>query len=208
MSQSQSFFARIVIVAVAFTLATGSFIAAQQRPGRPVGPPFDAEQWIADLDEALDLSDAQVADVKGIMEQARQRTQSQGQRGRGGMFGMNRVNEAIEQVLNEEQVESFHEFTFNRAVDNSMARYIEALELTEEQQEQVRAIVVEDMKFMTLMRERRQQGGDSQGGDRQAMMEQFRARRQAVNDKIAAILTDEQKAAFEQMNQRRRPRGQ
>ena len=211
MLQSLSFFAKIVIAAVALTLAAGSFAAAQQRGGRQGAPPFDAEKYIADLTGAIELSDEQTADIKGIMEQAGQRAQGQGQRrrGRGGMFGMmNRVNEAIEKVLSEEQVEIFREFNFNRAVDGSIARYIEALELTEEQQVKVRVIVAEDMKAMTEMRGRMSQGGGGQGGDRQAMMEQFRARRQAVNDKITAILNDDQKAAFEQMNQRRGRRGQ
>ena len=201
MSQPRNMIAGIAIVAVAFVLAAGSFSAAQQGGGRQGPPPFDAEKYIADLDAALELTDDQVAEVTEILKQASQRTQRQGQgrRGRGGMGRMNQLNDVIVKVLTEEQAEGFQEFNLNRAVDATMARYA-ALELTEEQQVKVRAIVLEETKAMIAMRGRMQQDG---GGDRQAMMESFRARRQAVNDKITAILTDEQKPAFEQMNQRR-----
>jgi hypothetical protein len=199
MLQSGNMIARIAIVAVAFILAVGSFSVAQQGAGRQGPPPFDTEKYIADLDTALELTDDQVAEVTEILKQAFQRAQRQGQgrRGRGGMGRMNQLTDVIVKVLTEEQAEGFHEFNLNRMVDASMVRYA-VLELTEEQQATVRTIVSENMKATTAMREKMQQGGD-----RQAMMETFRANRQALNEKIGAVLTDEQKPAFEQMNQRR-----
>jgi len=196
MSYSTSIAGRTVIVAVALILTAGSITLAQQRGDRPQRPAFDAEQYIADLDKALDLSDEQVKEMGAIMEQARQRSQGQGRRG--GMMGMNRVNEAIEKVLTPEQVTAFREFNFNRMVDQSMQRYIEVLELTDKQQEQIRPLVVENTKEMSAFREQMQGGGD-----RQAMFERFRASRDALNEKIGAFLTDDQKTAFERMNQRR-----
>lgn len=87
-------------------------------------------------------------------------------------------------------------------VDRQMEELKEGLELSEDQEKQVREILTAGSETMRKAREEMQDGG----GDRDAMREKMQQMREEQNKKIKAVLTEEQFTKYEQIQQERRER--
>lgn len=174
---------------------------------------LSTEEWITqrikELDKELKLNDKQEEQIRKIYSDSMERmAQRRGDRpaprgGRTGMFGgafgrFGQIDSEIEAVLTDEQVELYRAFNLKQQVDTRMARLDEALTLTDDQKVKIRKIVEQDIKktneIFAEMRE--------SGADRQTMFGEIRDQREATNKAIAAVLTKEQAAIFNDMNQR------
>ncbi len=198
-----------VIVMLAF-LSVNSKCYAQE---------LSTEEWITqritELDKELKLNDKQEEQIRKIytdsMERMAQRTGNRPapRRGRTSMFGgafgrFGQLNSDIEAVLTDEQAELYRAFNLKQQVDTRMANLDEALTLTDDQKVKIRKIVEEDIQKTNVIFA----GMRESGADRQTMFGEIRDQREATNKAIEAVLTKEQVAKFNDMNQRmrRRPR--
>lgn len=87
-------------------------------------------------------------------------------------------------------------------VDRQMEELKEGLELSDDQEKQVREIITAGFETMRKSREEMMDGG----GDREAMREKMQAMREEQNQKIKAVLTEEQFTKYEKIQQERRER--
>lgn len=85
-------------------------------------------------------------------------------------------------------------------VDRQMEELKEGLQLTEDQEKQVREIIVAGFETMRNARE------EMQDGDRDAMREKMQKMREEQTAKIKAVLSEEQFAKYEQIQAERRER--
>ncbi len=85
-------------------------------------------------------------------------------------------------------------------VDRQMEELKESLELSDDQEKQVREIIVAGFETMRNARE------EMQDGDRDAMREKMQAMREEQTTKIKAVLTEEQFTKYEAIQQERRER--
>jgi hypothetical protein len=86
-------------------------------------------------------------------------------------------------------------------VDRQMEELKEGLELSDDQEKQVRDIITAGFETMRTARE-----GMQDGGDREAMREKMQQMREEQTTKIKAVLTEEQFTKYEQIQQERRER--
>lgn len=86
-------------------------------------------------------------------------------------------------------------------VDRQMEELKTGLQLTDEQEKQVREIIVAGFETMQKARE-----GMQEGGDREAMREKMQKMREEQTAKIKAVLSEEQFAKYEQIQAERRER--
>lgn len=86
-------------------------------------------------------------------------------------------------------------------VDRQMEELKEGLELSDDQEKQVREIITAGFETMRTARE-----GMQDGGDREAMREKMQQMREEQTEKIKAVLSEEQFAKYEQIQQERRER--
>lgn len=87
-------------------------------------------------------------------------------------------------------------------VDRQMEELKESLELSDDQEKQVREIITAGFETMRQAREEMQDGS----GDREAMREKMQAMREEQTQKIKAVLSEEQFAKYEQIQAERRER--
>ena len=85
-------------------------------------------------------------------------------------------------------------------VDRQMEELKEGLQLTDDQEKQVREIIVAGFETMQKARE------GMQDGDRDAMREKMQKMREEQTAKIKAVLSEEQFAKYEQIQAERRER--
>jgi Spy/CpxP family protein refolding chaperone len=85
-------------------------------------------------------------------------------------------------------------------VDRQMEELKEGLQLSDEQEKQVREIITAGFETMRQARE------EMQDGDREAMREKMQAMREEQTQKIKAVLSEEQFAKYEQIQAERRER--
>ena len=85
-------------------------------------------------------------------------------------------------------------------VDRQMEELKEGLELSDDQVKQVREIITAGFETMRNARE------EMQDGDRDAMREKMQQMREEQNQKIKAVLSEEQFAKYEQIQKERRER--
>jgi periplasmic protein CpxP/Spy len=86
-------------------------------------------------------------------------------------------------------------------VDRQMEELKEGLDLSDDQEKQVREIITAGFENMRKSREEMQDGGD-----REAMREKMQAMREEQNQKIKAVLSAEQFTKYEQIQEERRER--
>ncbi len=86
-------------------------------------------------------------------------------------------------------------------VDRQMEELKTGLELSDDQEKQVREIITAGFETMRTARE-----GMQDGGDREAMREKMQKMREEQTAKIKAVLSEEQFAKYEQIQQERRER--
>jgi Spy/CpxP family protein refolding chaperone len=87
-------------------------------------------------------------------------------------------------------------------VDRQMEELKEGLDLSRDQEKQVREILTAGSETMRKAREEMRDGG----GDREAMREKMQQMREEQNQKIKAVLSEEQFAKYEQIQAERRER--
>jgi len=87
-------------------------------------------------------------------------------------------------------------------IDRQMEELKEGLQLSEDQEKQVREILTQGSESMRKIREE-MQGGE---GDREAMREKMTQMREEQNGKIKTVLSEEQFTKYEQIQQERRER--
>ena len=87
-------------------------------------------------------------------------------------------------------------------VDRQMEELKEGLDLSDDQEKQVREIITAGSETMRKAREGMQDGG----GDFEGMREKMQQMREEQNEKIKAVLTEEQFTKYEQIQQERRER--
>lgn len=172
----------------------GSALSADGRggPGRGrggQGPAAFGEQRLAELTDDLGLSEEQVAQIRTIFEESMPDKRAARAGGDpSAHFEMRaRIHERIAAVLTPEQRERFAKQPVERRLQNLTER----LALDERQVEQVRAILQDAQTRMEQLH-----AGAADGTDR---AEAFAAMHQQVRDRIAAVLTDTQRATFEDM---------
>ena len=85
-------------------------------------------------------------------------------------------------------------------VDRQMEELKEGLQLSDDQEKQVREIIVAGFETMRNARE------EMQDGDREAMREKMQKMREEQTAKIKAVLSEEQFAKYEQIQAERRER--
>ncbi|WP_167619415.1 hypothetical protein [Maribellus sediminis] len=94
-------------------------------------------------------------------------------------------------------------------VDRQIERMNETLDLSSDQEKQVRQILMDNFEKMGKMREEGRQGGE---GDFEAMREQWQKMREEQNEKMKEVLSDEQWEKYqvyqEEMRARRGQGGQ
>lgn len=86
-------------------------------------------------------------------------------------------------------------------VDRQMEELKEGLDLSRDQEKKVREIIEAGSETMRKARE-----GMQDGGDREAMREKMQQMREEQNQKIKAVLSEEQFVKYEQIQQERRER--
>ncbi len=87
-------------------------------------------------------------------------------------------------------------------VDRQMEELKSGLELSDDQEKQVREIITSGFETMRKAREGMQDGG----GDREAMREKMQQMREEQTEKIKAVLSAEQFTKYEQIQAERRER--
>lgn len=87
-------------------------------------------------------------------------------------------------------------------IDRQMEELKDGLDLSDDQEKQVREILTAGSETMRKAREEMQDGG----GDREAMREKMQQMREEQNEKIKAVLTEEQFTKYEQIQAERRER--
>lgn len=86
-------------------------------------------------------------------------------------------------------------------IDRQMEELKEGLDLSDDQEKQVREILTAGSETMRKARE-----GMQDGGDRDAMREKMQQMREEQTEKIKAVLTEEQFTKYEQIQAERRER--
>jgi periplasmic protein CpxP/Spy len=86
-------------------------------------------------------------------------------------------------------------------VDRQMEELKESLELSDDQEKQVREIITAGFETMREARE-----GMQDGGDREAMREKMQQMREEQSQKIKTVLSEEQFTKYEQIQEERRER--
>ena len=86
-------------------------------------------------------------------------------------------------------------------VDRQMEELNEGLDLSDDQEKQVREIITAGMETMQKARE-----GMQEGGDHDAMRDKMQQMREEQNEKIKAVLSAEQFTQYEKIQQERRER--
>jgi periplasmic protein CpxP/Spy len=87
-------------------------------------------------------------------------------------------------------------------IDRQMEELNEGLDLSDDQEKQVREILTAGSETMRKAREEMQDGG----GDREAMREKMQQMREEQNEKIKTVLSEEQFTKYEQIQAERRER--
>ncbi len=87
-------------------------------------------------------------------------------------------------------------------IDRQMEELKEGLQLSDDQEKQMREIITAGFETMRKSREEMQAGG----GDREAMREKMQQMREEQNQKIKAVLSEEQWTKYQQIQQERRER--
>jgi len=86
-------------------------------------------------------------------------------------------------------------------VDRQMEELKSGLELSDDQEKQVREIITAGFETMQKARE-----GMQDGGDREAMRDKMQQMREEQNQKIKAVLSEDQFTKYEQIQKERRER--
>lgn len=163
------------------------------------------EQRVSKLQKELNLSEGQTGQVRQILAYNYEQAQKEREENQGNPEALMNAAEArkeiisrqMQNVLTAEQYEKYQEISKNAVVDEAVLRLKERLNLTNEQTEQVEAI-------MTSTRNEMQKLRDNASGDRRQSMMQGRKLMESQDKQIEALLTDDQKKIYEEIKKERR----
>ena len=175
-----------------------------------------AEQHLARLQEELDLTDTQVAELRTIFEEQREKfaalrdSAPEDREARRDAFHelAAETNERLNGVLTEEQQQRFEELRASRGphgfggphgpwdTDQHLTKLQEELDLTDAQVAQLRTIFEEQREAFQALHE-------SAPEDREARREAFRELRTKTHDRLNEVLTEEQQQRLEELMQSR-----
>jgi len=158
----------------------------------------------------LKLSDEQKTKVMTLLDQLREERQgqfqelrdlSQDERHKRMMSMRADENKRVGAILNGDQVKRYHQLQLQQQGMSALAdkAVADELKLTDEQRTKIQGIIDEQA---TSMRSAFQRGGGGAGGARpdfSAMRQQMEAMRKKTDEKIAAVLTDDQKKQWKDM---------
>jgi Spy/CpxP family protein refolding chaperone len=111
------------------------------------------------------------------------------------------TNKRVNAILNTDQQKRYHQLELQRMGMSALAQkdVADELKLTDDQRTKIQGILDEQM---TSMRSAFPRGGGGAGGGRpdfNAMRQQMEAMRKKTDEKIAAVLTDDQKKQWKEM---------
>jgi Spy/CpxP family protein refolding chaperone len=190
-------------LALAATMLLAGAALAQRGFGRGGG--FGGNVLsIPEVQAELKLTDDQKTKVTDALAKLREQRQSQGQNfqslsqeERQKLLADRRAEEdkQLGAILNADQMKRYHQLVLQRqgmtaVLDKPVA---DELKLTDDQRTKIQAVVDEQS---AARRELFQGGG---GGDREAMMKKFQEMRKQTDEKIASLLTDDQKNKWKEM---------
>jgi len=191
---------RTIAIVCAATLILSCFAAAACYAQRFRAQPPDMDE----LAKVLSLSAEQKQKIEDLFNQSRQDRRSarrgEGDRRQAMGRGRSNINEALGKILTPEQMEKYREYQQNRAVQMRIDALDESLELTDDQKERLKGILIGEGEDMAKLREEMQ----NSDMDRQEMIAKFRAFREESDRKIEAVLTADQKKEYQAMQERRR----
>jgi len=184
-------------------LAGGAF--AQRGFGRGGGGGGANMLRTPEVQAELKLTDDQKTKVTDLLAKLREQRQGQGQNfqdlspeERQKMMADRRAAEdkQLADVLNADQMKRYHQLVLQQqgmtaVLDKPVA---DQLKLTDDQKTKIQAVVDEQR---AAMRDMFQNGGGSQ--DREAMMKKMQDMRKQSDEKIASLLTDDQKSQWKDM---------
>jgi hypothetical protein len=199
------------MVALVATVALASTACAQRGGGNRGGFGFGgrggagaAMLRMPEVQTELKLSDEQKTKVTTLADkiQEERRGQFQGLRDLSNEERQKKMadwraseDKQLAEILNADQMKRYNQLRLQRQGISAVAEkpVADELKLTDDQRTKIQEIVSAQMAEMQSLR----QGGG--GGDPSAMREKMTAMRKQTDDKIAALLTDEQKSKWKEM---------
>jgi len=190
-----------IALAATMMLAGGAF--AQRGFGRGGGGGANMLRT-PEVQAELKLTDDQKTKVTDLLAKLREQRQSQGQdfqslspEERQKMMADRRAAEdkQVADVLNADQMKRYHQLVLQQqgmtaVLDKPVA---DQLKLTDDQKTKIQAVLDEQRAAMQELRQ------NNSGGDRTAMMQKFMDMRKQTDQKIASLLTDDQKSQWKDM---------
>ena len=139
---------RTSLLVLLLALFAAAPVFAQRGPqGRRGGDPAERlDRRIEQLDQKLDLSDAQETEIRRILEQ--QMAEARAERGRQMRDRWEAADEAVQAILTPEQKEIYAKERGNRGMGMRRGGQMEAFNLTSEQREQLQQIREEHRQAM------------------------------------------------------------
>ncbi len=188
----------LVIAAIAGMACLVSVGASAQFRARFQPPDID------EMAEALGLSADQKEKAAKLFEPPEQdrsaMRRGNADRSRRPRPGRRNINAELEQILTADQMKKYRDYMANRAVDMRM-RMFDDLNLTADQQNKIRAVIVDENDRTAKMRDEMQ---DMDPDDRRALFQKFRGIREETDGKIMGILNADQKKTYQEMQERMR----
>jgi Spy/CpxP family protein refolding chaperone len=198
---------RSAALALVATAALASSALAQRGGGFGRGGGGGANMLrMPEVQAELKLTDDQKTKVTDAMAKLREQRQNAGQDfqslsqdERQKLMAQRRAEDdkALADVLNADQMKRYHQLQLQQQGLSSVAQdkaLADELKITDDQKTKIQTIA-DDQR--NAMRELFQSAGG--GGDRQAMMQKMQDLRKQTDEKIAAVLTDDQKSKWKDM---------
>jgi Spy/CpxP family protein refolding chaperone len=194
-------------LALVATAALASSALAQRGGGFGRGGGGGANMLrVPEVQAELKLTDDQKTKLTAALDKLREQRQNSGQdfqslsqEERTKLMAQRRAEDdkALADVLNADQMKRYHQLQLQQQGLSAVLQdkaVADELKITDDQRTKIQTIV-DDQR--SAMRELFQGGGG--GGDRQAMMQKMQDLRKQTDEKIAAVLTDDQKSKWKEM---------
>ena len=183
-------------------LLLSALLLAQNRPS--------IEQRVENLGEQLSLNEQQAAQLEGIlkageaeMQRIREENKDNREAARAALQDMRtNQNQQIMNILDEDQQKKYQELQANRSErgrggpgSDAIVELQDRLNLSDYQTDQIAGIMAEGRDKMSELREN--------GGNRRAMRTEMRKILEKQDEKILALLEDDQKEEYEKIRDER-----
>jgi Spy/CpxP family protein refolding chaperone len=198
---------RSAALALVATAALASSALAQRGGGFGRGGGGGAAMLrMPEVQTELKLTDDQKTKVMDAMAKLREQRQNAGQdfqslspEERQKLMAQRRAEDdkALADVLNADQMKRYHQLQLQQQGLSSVAQdkaLADELKITDDQKTKIQTIVDDQRNAIRVLFQ-----GAGGGGDRQAIMQKIQDMRKKTDDKIAAVLTDDQKSKWKDM---------